>query len=100
MRLSKSLFARHWFRNSKTSQASIELIEGNGVRDDAHFGITVKHRSRVAKDPSQPNLRQVHLMHQELFDKLVTKGFEVLPGQIGENVICFQCLKTCLKKLF
>jgi MOSC domain-containing protein YiiM len=71
---------------SKTSQASIELIEGHGVRDDAHFGVTVKHRSRVAKDPSQPNLRQVHLMHQELFDELVTKGFEVLPGQMGENV--------------
>jgi hypothetical protein len=49
MRLSKSFFARHWFRNSKTSQASIELIEGNGVRDDAHFGITVMRRLRTLR---------------------------------------------------
>ena len=56
------------------------------MRGDAHFGVTVKHRSRVAKDPSQPNLRQVHLLPAELFAELATRGFEVLPGEMGENV--------------
>ena len=53
---------------------------------DAHFGDTVKHRSRVARDPTQPNLRQVHLMHTELFDELRELGFSVIPGQLGENI--------------
>lgn len=71
---------------SKDTAGEIELVEGHGVRGDAHFGRTVKHRSRVAKDPSQPNLRQVHLMHEELFDELRAQGFEVTPGQLGENI--------------
>lgn len=66
---------------------SITLLEGLGVEGDAHMGKTVKHRSRVAKDPTQPNLRQVHLIHQELFDELQTKGFDIAPGQMGENII-------------
>ena len=64
----------------------ITLVAGLGVKDDAHCGETVKHRSRVAKDPSQPNLRQLHLIHQELIDELVSQGFEVGPGVMGENV--------------
>jgi MOSC domain-containing protein YiiM len=48
--------------------------------------VTVKHRSRVAQDPTQPNLRQVHLIHQELFAEVREAGFEVEPGQLGENV--------------
>ena len=71
---------------SKTVQPSIELVEGHGVRHDAHFGLTVKHRSRVARDPAQPNLRQVHLLHQELLDELEARGLQVAPGQMGENV--------------
>ncbi len=71
---------------SKPNLASIRLLAGLGVEGDAHLGTTVKHRSRVAKDPSQPNLRQVHLIHTELFDELKGKGFAVAPGEMGENV--------------
>ncbi|MGL4178526.1 MAG: MOSC domain-containing protein [Dermatophilaceae bacterium] len=71
---------------SKTTVDGIRLVEGWGVEGDAHAGVTVKHRSRVAADPSQPNLRQVHLIHAELFDTLAAAGFEVRPGQLGENV--------------
>ncbi len=71
---------------SKAVQPSIELVQGHGVQGDAHYGVTVKHRSRVAKDPSQPNLRQVHLLHEELFEELSAKGLAVAPGQMGENI--------------
>ena len=71
---------------SKDEVASITLIEGHGVEGDAHCGVTVKHRSRVATDPFAPNLRQVHLMHDELFDALRAKGFDVMPGAMGENI--------------
>ncbi len=64
----------------------IELVAGMGVQGDAHFGATVRHRSRVAADPTQPNLRQVHLIAGELHDALVAKGFKVGPGAMGENV--------------
>ena len=71
---------------SKDEAPHITLVEGQGVLGDAHCGITVKHRSRVAKDPFSPNLRQVHLMHDELFDELRAKGFDVHPGALGENI--------------
>jgi hypothetical protein len=71
---------------SKQNQERIRLIAGLGVENDAHMGATVKHRSRVAQDPTQPNLRQVHLMHAELFDELQLSGFNVAPGQMGENI--------------
>jgi MOSC domain-containing protein YiiM len=71
---------------SKPNALSIHLLAGFGVEGDAHAGVTVKHRSRVRRDPSQPNLRQVHLVHSELFDELRDKGFSVFPGDIGENV--------------
>lgn len=73
-------------RFTKRCRDAIRLIEGLGVEGDAHLGVTVQHRSRVAKDPSQPNLRQVHLIHAELFDELAGGGFRVEPGRIGENV--------------
>jgi len=79
-----SLSSSHSF--SKPNQTSIRLLEGLGVEGDTHLGITVKHRSRVAKDPTQPNLRQVHLIHSELFDELAGKGFAVAAGEMGENV--------------
>ena len=65
---------------------NIELIAGLGVEGDAYAGRTVKHRSRVAQNPNQPNLRQVHLIHGELHDELREKGFDILPGQMGENI--------------
>jgi MOSC domain-containing protein YiiM len=71
---------------SKELVAGVELVAGHGVRDDVHFGVTVQHRSRVAKDPTQPNLRQVHLLQAELLDELVTRGFAVAAGQLGENI--------------
>jgi hypothetical protein len=71
---------------SKPVALSIRLIAGRGVEGDAHAGSTVKHRSRVARDPTAPNLRQVHLMHSELFDELAGKGFAVAPGEMGENI--------------
>lgn len=76
--------ASHSF--SKPNQDAIRLIAGIGVEGDAHAGPTVKHRSRVAKNPSQPNLRQVHLIHAELHEELTAAGFEVLAGDMGENV--------------
>ena len=71
---------------TKPNRASITLLAGLGVEGDVHAGVTVKHRSRVAQDPTQPNLRQVHLIHEELFDEVRVAGFEVAPGELGENV--------------
>lgn len=71
---------------SKNTCSKIFLIKGLGVEGDAHMGEKVKHRSRVSKDPNQPNLRQVHLIHTELFDELEEKGFSIKAGEIGENI--------------
>jgi MOSC domain-containing protein YiiM len=71
---------------SKQNQFSIRLLAGLGVEGDAHAGTTVKHRSRVAKDPTQPNFRQVHLIHAELHDELRAQGFDVGAGEMGENI--------------
>lgn len=76
--------ATHTF--SKPNVGSIRLLAGLGVEGDAHLGVTVKHRSRVARDPTQPNLRQVHLIHAELHEELRAAGFAVSPGAMGENV--------------
>ncbi|HEY9411735.1 MAG TPA: MOSC domain-containing protein [Jiangellaceae bacterium] len=79
-----SLSPTHTF--SKPNAEVIRLLTGLGVEGDAHLGVTVKHRSRVARDPSQPNLRQVHLIHAELHDEVRAAGFDVRPGELGENV--------------
>jgi MOSC domain-containing protein YiiM len=71
---------------SKLNQESIRLLAGLGVEGDAHAGERVQHRSRVARDPTQPNLRQVHLIQAELHDELSVAGFTVLAGQMGENI--------------
>lgn len=71
---------------SKPERVSITLIRGIGVEGDAHAGTTVKHRSRVRQDPTQPNLRQVHLMQMELIEELNARGFELAPGLMGENI--------------
>ena len=73
-------------RFSKASVEGVTLLTGIGIAGDAHAGMTVQHRSRVAADPTQPNLRQVHLLHAELFDELREQGFNVRPGQLGENI--------------
>ena len=70
----------------KSNQDSIRLLPGLGVDGDAHQGVTVKHRSRVARDPTQPNLRQVHLIHAELHEELRAAGFAISAGQMGENI--------------
>ena len=71
---------------TKPADDTIRLLSGLGVEGDAHQGTTVKHRSRVARDPSQPNLRQVHLIHAELHDELEAAGFTLVAGQMGENI--------------
>lgn len=73
-------------RFSKQATNEIKITAGLGVEGDAHQGRQVKHRSRVRVDPSQPNLRQVHLIHAELFDELASKGFHVVPAELGENI--------------
>jgi len=86
--------AGHGF--SKVVQPDIVLLQGLGVQGDAHAGVTVKHRSRVKADPTQPNLRQVHLIHGELHDELQAAGFNVAEGTLGETSppagwICWAC---------
>lgn len=73
-------------RFSKPTVESITLVEQWGVEGDAHAGPTVRHRFRVAQDPTAPNLRQVHLIHAELLDELAGAGYRVAPGALGENV--------------
>lgn len=75
---------RHRF--SKQTADEITLVAGVGVDGDAHAGTTVKHRSRVRRDPTTPNLRQVHLIHQELLDEVAGYGYTVAPGEMGENI--------------
>ncbi len=70
----------------KQNQECVRLLKGLGVEGDAHLGETVKHRSRVKRDPSLPNLRQVHLVHSELQEELGAKGIPVAPGAMGENI--------------
>jgi MOSC domain-containing protein YiiM len=82
--ISVSLSGSHDF--SKLPRACVRLLAGLGVEGDAHLGTTVQHRSRVARDPTQPNLRQVHLIHAELIDELRAGGFRVDPGTLGENI--------------
>jgi len=74
-------------RFSKPVRDEIVLLPGLGVQGDAHAGSTVQHLSRVAADPTQPNLRQVHLIHSELYVEVGALGFDVAPGQLGENVV-------------
>ncbi|MCV2358105.1 MOSC domain-containing protein [Paucibacter sp. TC2R-5] len=81
-----ALHKDHAHRFSKQLAPSLVLIKGQGIEGDAHCGETVQHRSRVAVDPTQPNLRQVHLLQAELFDELAGRGLSVAPGQMGENI--------------
>ena len=71
---------------SKQAVERIKVIQGIGVEGDAHAGEKVQHLSRVKANPDQPNLRQVHLIHAELFGELREKGFAVGPSDLGENI--------------
>ncbi len=82
-----SCTATHTF--TKPGRDHVRLVADVGVEGDAHAGTTVRHRSRVARDPTQPNLRQVHLIHAELHEELRARGFDVSPGQMGENITTF-----------
>lgn len=82
--VSVALSRGHTF--SKAVQPSIDLRVGLGIKGDAHAGRTVQHLSRVKRDPTQPNLRQVHLIHAELFEELAASAFAVSPGDLGENI--------------
>ena len=82
--LAVSRSREHWFSKSPTSE--VRLVEGVGIEGDCHSGRTVQHLSRVRRDPTQPNLRQVHLIHSELLDELNRAGFQVVPGDLGENL--------------
>jgi MOSC domain-containing protein YiiM len=76
-------------RSHKFSKApcdAIEIVKGLGVRGDAHAGERVQHLSRVKADPNQPNLRQVHLIHAELFEEMAEHSFDLMPGDLGENI--------------
>ena len=83
--LSLSVLMTH-MHFSKKLKPTIRLLEGLGVEGDAHMGKLVQHRSRVRANPNQPNLRQVHLIHQELFEEVAHKGFTVTPADMGENI--------------
>ena len=80
------VFRKEDYSFSKDAQEELTLVKGKGVEGDAHFGALVKHRSRVARNPNQPNLRQVHLLPIELFEELENKGYSVNPGELGENI--------------
>jgi MOSC domain-containing protein YiiM len=82
----KAVSSNGTYSFTKPNRDSITLLAGLGVEGDVHAGVTVKHRSRVAQDPTQPNLRQVHLIHEELFAEVARAGFEVSPGDLGENI--------------
>ncbi|GGN28371.1 MOSC domain-containing protein [Actinoplanes campanulatus] len=71
---------------TKPNRDEIVLVAGIGVEGDVHAGVHVRHRSRVKADPTQPNLRQVHLIQAELFDEVAPKGYDVPSGGLGENV--------------
>ena len=74
---------------SKRSLPAIRLLEGLGVEGDAHLGTTDQHRSHARRDPTRPNLRQVHLMQSELFHEVLESGHRVLAGDLGENVTTY-----------
>ncbi|GAA2901483.1 MOSC domain-containing protein [Streptomyces mexicanus] len=82
----KAVSSNGTYSFTKPNRDSITLLAGLGVEGDVHAGVTVKHRSRVAQDPTQPNLRQVHLIHEELFAEVARAGFAVSPGDLGENI--------------
>ena len=76
---------RHGF--AKQPQPAIRLLAGEGVEGDAHRGTTVQHLYQVRRDPTQPNLCQVHLFAAEKLEELAAAGYVLGPGEMGENVL-------------
>jgi MOSC domain-containing protein YiiM len=89
-----SIDGRHRF--SKISRLSITLTSGHGIEGDAHYGAFARHRYLARRNPKAPNLRQIHLIPSELFDALQTSGFEVRPGDLGENIATVGLDLECL----
>lgn len=78
------LAAKHRF--VKTPALEIHLVAGLGVEGDAHFGATSQHRYDKRYAPSKPNLRQLHMIDAATYQLLRADGFDVHPGDLGENV--------------
>jgi MOSC domain-containing protein YiiM len=89
-----SIDGKHRF--SKTPRLSVSLTKGHGIEGDAHYGPLVQHRCLARRAPTAANLRQVHLIPSELFDALRTRGFEVRPGNLGENITTLGLDLECL----
>ena len=89
-----SIDGKHRF--SKTSRLSIKLTRGHGIEGDAHCGTYVRHRYLARRNPGAQNLRQVHLIPSELFAALKVAGFEVRPGDLGENIATVGLDLECL----
>jgi MOSC domain-containing protein YiiM len=71
---------------SKRTRHAITLVEDHGVEGDVHAGRVIQHRYLAKKMPVMPNNRQVHLIASELFTELGLSGFNVSPGELGENI--------------
>jgi len=71
---------------SKSAMDTICLIQGQGVEGDAHSGPFVRHRYLARRQPRLPNLRQVHLIPSELFEALRNAGYDLHPGDLGDNI--------------
>jgi MOSC domain-containing protein YiiM len=61
-------------------------MENHGIEGDAHAGRLMKHRYLAKRQPTLANNRQIHLIQCELFDELAVLGFQVKPGDLGENI--------------
>jgi len=68
---------------------SIQLVEEFGVEGDYHAGKTIRHRYLAKKDPDQPNHRQVLLIDAKILGDLDQRGIRIIPGQMGENIVCY-----------
>ena len=71
---------------SKSERYSVTLLQGLGIEGDAHCGSTVQHLSDRKKNSTRSNLRQLHLIQSELIEELNATGFDVRPGDLGENI--------------
>src|SRR6185436_16424798 len=74
---------RHGFH--KQVCPAITLVKGFGVEGDAHGGATVQHLYDKAKNPCRSNLRQVHLVEEELILELKALGFCIAAGTLART---------------
>ena len=71
---------------SKPLRDSITLIEGYGVEGDAHLEQSSGIDTSRGDGPAFLTLRQVHLIPAEIFADLRSAGYDLHPGELGENV--------------